>query len=132
MAWTGSPFRSTSASRLVGGRPHHHGRVGFVHEEGISTLDGIDLEPNEVGHAPSRSARARTCGQHRHAATATDEHLDGQTVHQKGVEGGALTRPLDAGRCWWCHYRLCSRCRVRNTGSAFLAVCLGCEARTTS
>jgi hypothetical protein len=36
-------------------------------------------------------------------------------------------RPLDSGRCWWCHYRRCSCCRVRNTGSAFLAVCLACE-----
>ena len=36
-------------------------------------------------------------------------------------------RPLNDGRCWWCHFRRCSRCRARSTGSAFLAVCLACE-----
>ena len=37
-------------------------------------------------------------------------------------------RTTDRGRCWWCHHRPCERCRTRNTGSAFLAVCLSCEA----
>ncbi len=36
-------------------------------------------------------------------------------------------RGMDRGRCWWCHYRLCACCRTRNTGSAFIAVCLACE-----
>jgi hypothetical protein len=51
----------------------------------------------------------------------------GQLLELVGACPGCA-RPLDAGRCWWCHDRRCSRCRVRNTGSAFLAVCLACEA----
>ncbi len=36
-------------------------------------------------------------------------------------------RPLDAGRCWWCHHRVCEACRERPTGSAYLALCLPCD-----
>lgn len=36
-------------------------------------------------------------------------------------------RPLDAGRCWWCHDRRCTVCRTRSTGSAFLTACLACD-----
>jgi hypothetical protein len=35
--------------------------------------------------------------------------------------------PLDRGRCWRCHDRRCEVCRTRNTGSAFIAVCLVCQ-----
>ena len=36
-------------------------------------------------------------------------------------------RPVDAGRrCWRCHRRPCSRCH-RNTGSAFIELCILCD-----
>jgi hypothetical protein len=38
-------------------------------------------------------------------------------------------RVLDRGRCWWCHYRLCARCRSQNTASAFIGTCLTCQFR---
>jgi hypothetical protein len=38
-------------------------------------------------------------------------------------------RPLDRGRCWWCHYRLCEECRTQTTGSAFRALCMQCGLR---
>ena len=36
-------------------------------------------------------------------------------------------RGLDRGRCWWCSFRRCERCRRRETGSCFLVLCLVCE-----
>ena len=36
-------------------------------------------------------------------------------------------RPLDAkARCWRCNHRLCSRCG-RDTGSAFIELCIVCD-----
>jgi hypothetical protein len=38
-------------------------------------------------------------------------------------------RPLDdKGRCWTCFYRVCETGCGRQTGSAFIALCLQCQA----
>jgi hypothetical protein len=41
----------------------------------------------------------------------------------------ACQRSADRGRCWFCHWRVCSVCRQRDTGSAFLSTCLICDLR---
>ncbi|QJW95619.1 hypothetical protein [Frigoriglobus tundricola] len=43
-----------------------------------------------------------------------------------GAECPECAWPLDRGRCWSCHWRLCAVCRTQKTGSAFMAVCLCC------
>jgi len=59
----------TSGSRSA----HHNCRIGFIHQEGVGPLHGINREPDEVRDArrydkPTLGRVAR--GQHRHAATA--------------------------------------------------------------
>lgn len=65
-------------------------------------------------------------------ADAVDAELKALREHKPELLALLATCPqcgrtTERDRCWWCHYRLCERCRTRNTGSAFLAVCLLCE-----
>jgi TubC N-terminal docking domain len=41
-------------------------------------------------------------------------------------------RPMDALKCWHCHYRRCSTCKERDTGSALISTCLPCQLATAT
>lgn len=41
-------------------------------------------------------------------------------------------RPMDALKCWHCHYRRCAVCHECDTGSALISMCQRCQLQTES